>query len=40
MIAFSHLVDASSSANVQGRVGGTVEGGGTRGRDSDDIFLY
>jgi hypothetical protein len=42
VIAFSRLVKASSSANVQGRVGGTregtVEGGGTRGRDSDDIF--
>ena len=41
-IAFSRLINASSSATVQGRVDGrggvgTVEGE-TRGWDSDDIF--
>jgi hypothetical protein len=42
VIAFSRLVNASSSATVQGRVEGIDGGGeegGTRARDSDDIFF-
>jgi len=39
VIAFSRLVNASSSASVQGRVDGGGGGGGTRARDLDDIFL-